>query len=102
MNIYIYTIYIFVNMYIYIQYAYLYIYIYKYVNIFMYIYIYNGQYIQYVSIHFFEITSQKNFRFKLTVGECLVAVALPSPEELLRRTRLRQYVTLVKANLFDV
>ena len=68
----------------------------------VYIYTYNGQYIQYVSIHFFEITSQKNFRFKLTVGECLVAVALPSPEELLRRTRLRQYVTLVKANLFDV
>lgn len=37
-----------------------------------------------------------------TDEEILTAVMLPSPEELLRRTRLRYFVTLVKANLPDV
>ena len=46
------------------------------------IYIYNDKYIQYVSIHSFEITSQKNFQFKLTVGECLSTPISSSPATL--------------------
>ena len=37
-----------------------------------------------------------------TDEDILVHVMLPSPDELFRRTRLRYYVTLLKANLIDV